>query len=253
MSRAGRDRGTPGRCTGDGIRWGSPDAAVAVAVVLVLLGAVLQTVRDSKPGSESVPHRVWSVPAAEVVRRVAPSFEAVLADLYWIRAVQHYGRTRLSGGGVQDYALLQPLLDVAVTLDPRFDAAYRLGAVFLAEPPPGGAGRPDLAVALLQKGVASVPERWQYLQDIGFIHYWWLQDIEGAARWFRRAADVPGAPWWLWSLAATTMTEGGDGAGARAIWRLVHDSSGDIWVRNEAARRLAQLDALDHYPARPGR
>lgn len=253
MSRPGGDRGIPGRCAGDGIRWESPAAAAVAAVVLVLLGAALQVVRDSKPGNESAPHRVWSVSPADVVRRVAPSFEVVLADLYWIRAVQHFGRTRLSGGGVQEYAPLQPLLDAAVTLDPRFDAAYRLGAVFLAEPLPGGAGRPDLAVALLRKGVASVPERWQYPRDIGFIHYWWLQDIEGAARWFRRAADVPGSPWWLRPLAATTMTEGGDLAGARAIWRLVRDSSGDVWMRHEAARRLAQLDAPDHYPARPAR
>lgn len=48
------------------------------------------------------------------------------------------------------------------TLDPRFDAAYRFGAIFLAEPYPDGAGRPDPAVKLLKKGVRARPERWQY-------------------------------------------------------------------------------------------
>ena len=75
--------------------------------------------------------------------------------------------------------------------------------------------------------------------------YWWLQDVEEAARWFRRAADTPGAPWWLRFMAATAMTEGGDRPGARALWRLVHDAVGDSWMRGEAARRLAQLDASD--------
>ena len=182
---------------------------VVAVVLLVLLGAALQVARDHGSVAGPVSPRVWSVLPAGLVRRAALSFEAVLADLYWIRAVQHYGRTRLSGGRAHDYAPLHSLLDAATTLDPRFDAAYRLGAVFLAEPPPGGAGRPDLAVALLRKGAASVPDRWQYLQDIGFVHYWWLQDVEEAARWFRRAADTPGAPWWLRFMAATAMTEGG--------------------------------------------
>lgn len=225
--------------------WGRTAAAVVATVLLVAFGAALQVARDRATADGPAPPDARSVPPAELVQRAALSFEAVLADLYWIRAVQHYGRTRLSGGAAGDYALLHPLLDVATTLDPRFDAAYRLGAVFLAEPPPGGAGRPDLAVALLRKGFASVPGRWQYLQDIGFIHYWWLRDRDEAARWFQRAADIPGAPWWLRFLAATTMTEGGDRAGARALWRFVRDAAEDSWMRREAARRLTQIEALD--------
>ena len=225
--------------------WGRPDAAVVAAVLLVTLGAGLQMARDRATADGATPPRVRSAPPAAFAQRAALSFEVVLADLYWIRAVQHYGRTRLSGGGAHDYARLYPLLDAATTLDPRFDAAYRLGAVFLAEPPPGGAGRPDLAVALLQKGLASVPERWQYLHDIGFIHYRWLRDPDTAARWFQRAAVVPGAPWWLPFMAATTMAEGGDRAGARALWRRVRDAAGDSWMRAEASRRLERLEALD--------
>ena len=225
--------------------WGRPDALAAAVVLLVALGATLQVARDLGPGTGVVPRRVSSVPPAHVARRAALSLAPVLADLYWIRAVQLYGRTRLSGGGAHDYARLYPLLDAATTFDPRFDAAYRLGAVYLAEPPPGGPGRPDLAVELLRKGMTNAPERWQYPRDIGFVHYWWLRDVEGAAHWFRRAADLPDAPRGLRPLAANTMTEGGDRAGARTLWRLVRDSTGDAWMRDEAVRRLAQLDALD--------
>ena len=53
----------------------------------------------------------------------------------------------------QTYPLLYPLLDLTTTLDPRFNIAYRFGAIFLAEPYPGGPGRPDLAIALLEKGL----------------------------------------------------------------------------------------------------
>ena len=67
---------------------------------------------------------------------------AVVADLHWIRAVQHYGRTRLAGGPVQDYDILYPLLDVVTTLDPHFIDAHRLGAVFWPSPRPAGRDGP---------------------------------------------------------------------------------------------------------------
>ena len=234
----------------DRVRWrGRPALSVPVAILLVTLGATLSAVRDRGAGLDPSGYRAASVPRPEAVGWMALSFRAVLADLYWIRAVQHYGRTRLAGGGTEDYDLLYPLLDVTTTLDARFDAAYRLGAVFLAEPSPGGPGRPDLAVALLRKGMENGPERWEYLQDMGFVHYWWLHDAEEAARWFERAGDLPGAPWWLRPLAAVTLAAGGDRAGARALWGQVRDSTGDAWVRGEASRRLAQLDALDALDA----
>lgn len=218
--------------------------ALGAAGMLLALGATLQSVRDRDAATAAFRPRVWSAPP-RIVRRAALSFSAALADVYWIRAVQHYGRTRRAGGAAPGYDLLYPLLDAATTLDPRFEAAHRLGAVFLAEPPPGGPGRPDLAAALLRKGIEHAPARWRYLQDLGFVHYWWLHDVEGAARWFERAADLPGAPWWLRPLAATTRAEGGDRAGARALWRQVRDSTDDVRIRGAAARRLRQLDALD--------
>ena len=224
-------------------RW-RPVLAVGAAGLLLALGATLQSARDRDAATASFRPRAWSAPPP-IAWRAALSFSAALADVYWIRAVQHYGRTRREGGAAPGYDLLYPLLDAATTLDPRFEAAHRLGAVFLAEPPPGGPGRPDLAAALLRKGIEHAPARWRYLRDLGFVHYWWLRDVEGAARWFERAADLPGAPGWLRPLAATTKAEGGDRSGARALWRQVRDSAGDLWMRREAARRLAQLDALD--------
>ncbi len=94
------------------------------------------------------------------------------------------------------YQRLSPLLDVTTTLDPYFSVAYQFGAIFLAEPAPDGAGRVDLAMALLEKGLRVEP-RWQYAQSLGFVHYWHRRDFIAAAGEFRRAATMPGAPTWL--------------------------------------------------------
>jgi tetratricopeptide (TPR) repeat protein len=137
------------------------------------------------------------------------------------------------------------MLDLATTLDPLFNVAYRFGAIFLAEPYPGGAGRPDLAIELLEKGLRARPDKWEYMQDAGFVNYWWRQDYKAAAGWFERASRVTGAPWWLQSLAATTLAEGGDRQSSRLMWQSIRDSGETDWLKNDAERRLTQLDALD--------
>jgi hypothetical protein len=187
---------------------------------------------------------------------MAIGYSALAADIYWIRAIQYYGGAKLqlanrlsADGGAQgalpDYQPLYPLLDLTTTLDPRFNIAYRFGAIFLAEPFPGGAGRPDHAIALLEKGLGERPDKWEYMQDIGFVHYWWRHDYRAAAEWFDRASQVPGAPWFLRSLAATTLAEGGDRQSSRIMWASIRESAEIDWLRNEADRRLLQLGAMD--------
>jgi hypothetical protein len=224
-----------------------PPAVLLAALVAVLLAgsAGLQVVRDRTRPPEVVRDAVLHVPSGAVVQRLALSYDAVLADVYWIRAVLHFGGTRLSEGRSKKYEVLHPLLSIATTLDPYFNIAYRFGALFLSEPPPGGPGRPDQAIALLERGLEARPGRWQYMQDIGFVHYWWRRDYAEAARWFARAADQRGAPWWLRSLAAHTLAEGGDRRASRALWAALAESADNDWLRREAMRRLQQLDTLE--------
>jgi tetratricopeptide (TPR) repeat protein len=179
-----------------------------------------------------------------VADRVFLSFDALAADLYWIRAIQHYGRDRASARSVGRFEHLWPLLEIVTTLDPHFEIAYRFGAIFLALDPPAGPGRPDQAIALLEKGLAADGMRWTYAHDIGFIHYWHTGRFDEAARWFAKALVMPGAPAWLGPLAATTRAQGGDRDGARLMLEVLR-TSGQLHVRQAADRSLAQLRALD--------
>lgn len=224
-----------------------PPAATAALLTVLTAGVVgLQALHDRNGGplTGTSANLLW-VRSPEAMKRLALSYDALLADVYWIRAVQHYGGTKLSTDPNKQYDLLYPLLDLTTSLDPRFNVAYYFGSVFLAEPFPGGPGRPDLAIALLQKGLETQPEKWEFVQAIGFIHYWWLQDYQEAASWFRRASEMPNAPQWLFGLAATTLAEGGSRDSSRVLWRQIARTAEDEWFRNEAQRRLQQLDAMD--------
>ena len=225
--------------------WQRPAFFTVAMVALVVVFVSSAVVRDRVYAVTDPETELLYIPSGPVLERMALSFDALLADVYWIRALQVYGGTRRSDSDTKNYDLLGPLLDITTTLDPEFNAAYRFGAIFLAEAYPNGPGRTDLAVALLKKGIERNPDRWEYYMDIGFIYYWWVKDFERAAEWFDRAADVPGASWWLRSLAANTLAAGGSRESSRMLWGQMYDSAEPEWIRNEATRRLTQLQALD--------
>lgn len=215
--------------------------------LLTLVGAfvALEVWRDRVYGEPAPGDAVLYVRSGEALRRMSLSFSPLLADVYWVRTVQYYGGTRLSTSATKRYDLLDPLLDITTSLDPQFNIAYRFGSIFLAEAYPGGAGRPDQAIALLEKGFRANPKRWHYLQDIGFVYYWWVGDYARAGEWFTKASEIPGAPWWLKSLAAVTLNQGGDRQSSRQLWQSLRDTADNDWLRNNASLRLAQLDTLD--------
>jgi tetratricopeptide (TPR) repeat protein len=213
--------------------------------LLVVTAVGLEVLRDRRYGEPRPAQSVLYVRSGDVLERASLSNASLLADLYWIRAIQYYGGGRRSKAPEKHYELLYPLLDITTTLDPKFTIAYRFGAVFLTENPPGGPGRPDLAIALLQKGLDHDPRRWQYEHDLGFVYYWSLHDYRKAADAFRRGADIPGAPWWLRSLAAIVTVQGGDRNTSRRLWMQIYESADNEWLRDNAQLRLAQLTALD--------
>lgn len=217
----------------------------AALVAMVAVSVALQVARDRAFAFVSVDRQVLYISDAEVMRRAALSFDTLLADVYWIRALQHYGGERQKPPALQRYDLLYPLLDLTTTLDTRFNIAYRFGAIYLSEPRPSGAGRPDLAIALLQKGLKFNPDKWDYFHDIGFIYYWHLGDYEKAAQWFNRGGSLPGAPFWLKAYAGVMLTRGGNRPASRALWTQIGQNEESEWLQRLSKLRLAQLDALD--------
>jgi hypothetical protein len=224
----------------------------AAIATLLTLSVGVQAMRDRGWAPYVPPNPAMWVQSGPLASRMALGFDNLVADIYWMRAVIYYGGKRqLTAGGqtaaaqASNFDLLYPLLQLVTTLDPHFKVAYRFGAIFLTEAYPSGPGRPDLAIALLQRGIENDFGRWEYFEDIAFVYYWWLKDFQKAAEWFKRAGEQPGAPTWLAPLAAVTLAEGGDRRSSRFLWNQIFESSDNEWMRNNANRRLRQLDAMD--------
>lgn len=184
---------------------------------------------------------VWS---GERLRRLAPGFENVLADIYWLRTVQYFGSERAFSPDKR-FDLLEPLIDITVTLDPRLEVAYRYGAIFLCEPWPTGKGDPAAGIAILERGVRALPKSWQLREDLGFFRYIFLGDAIGGANVLVEGAKLPGAPFYLESLAGVILARGGQRETSRLVWRRMYERAEAGFIRDNALYHLRRLDALD--------
>ncbi|MGH9436213.1 MAG: hypothetical protein ACRD06_09475 [Terriglobia bacterium] len=195
------------------------------------------------------------------LQRLSLGYDGLLADIYWTRAIQYFGARRLERN--VNFSLLGPLLRITTTLDPHLLVAYRFGAIFLAEKPPTGAGRPQEAMQLLRRGIVANPNYWRLWQDLGFIEYWDLHDYAAAARIFKAGSERPGAEIWMKTLAATVAAKGGEIRTSQVLWSQVYRTAKNGAVKKSALEHLAALKAgqemqtldgiLSAYQKREGR
>ncbi len=188
---------------------------------------------------------VWS---GERLKRLAPGFENLLADVYWLRTVQYFGAQRRFSEDKR-FDLLLPLIDITTELDPRLEVAYRYGAIFLCERWPVGKGAPEEGVALLERGARRLPHSWRLRQDLGYFRYIFLGDARGGARVLLEAGKLPGAPFYLESLAGAILAQGGERRTARAVWQRLFDEAEADFIRENARANLQRLDAFDAVDA----
>jgi hypothetical protein len=225
------------------LRARAPWTSIACILLLLALIASLQVKIDASSHAYVNENEELLLQSGRAVQRMTLGYDSLVADVYWTRAVQYYGaRAGVSGS---QFRLLSPLLDVATTLDPKLIVAYRFGAVFLAEPSPTGAGRPDLAIQLVRKGMAANPDNWYLVSDLAFLYYWYLKDYAASSQIYIDGSKVPGAPSWMKIMAALVAQRGGSVETSRMLWTQVYNSTQDRTVRERAIQTLGGLRALE--------
>lgn len=217
----------------------------------VLLVAILpgipwtQMQIDRLVGSSRLQHEVLYLQSAEQMKKLAAGFESLAADLWWLRTVQYFGAQRAFATNKR-YDLLRSLVDMTTTLDPRLEIAYRYGAIFLSEPWPTGAGRPEEGIEVLERGCRELPLSWRLRQDLGFFHFVFLKDAKRAADILLNTAEIPGAPFWLKSLAGDILARGGARATSRQVWEAMYEQAEEgSAMKWNAKGHLDVLDAFD--------
>jgi hypothetical protein len=215
----------------------------AAWVMALLAGALtgLQLVIDRHTAGLGADQEILYLQSGKTLKKLALGHEGLLADLYWMRAVQYYGEKRLRRD--TNFKLLAPLIEIAVTLDPHLMEAYNVGAILLSEPKPVGADQPPIAVAFLKKGIENNPEEWILHRNLGFVYYWYLNDFPSAARAFFTGSKNPQAARWMKTMAAELMAHGGSRQSARFLWQELYQTSTNSALKENARENLFKLTA----------
>ncbi len=222
-------------------------------VILLGLGAVVAVSRwieQHRPPVDVALEEEKLYVTGAAAKRMSLNFNGLIADWYWMRALQYVGRKIINHpGDVQlddlqalDLKLVYPLLDTATTLDPQFTAAYEYGGVVLP------AINDEDAIRLLRKGLDHNPSHWRFHQYLGYI-YWKRGDFKTASAVYAEGARIPGVPPWMQQMSARMEAEGGSRAMAREMYGRMMNESDDEQVKEMAARRILQVYSFDQRDA----
>ena len=195
--------------------------------------------------------------APETARRLAPGFAGLVADWYWLTALQYVGRkiqeqaqlgrldlqetVQLDRLRAVDPAVLVRLFEMITALDPRFLGVYEFAAVVLP------AVDVPAAVTLLEQGVRANPDQWYLHQQLAYIH-WQRGDYGAAADAFRRGARMTTARW-MEHMAERMERQGDDPRVARAMYTRMYEQAQDEQVKQWARTRLMELSSLEERAA----
>lgn len=182
---------------------------------------------------------VLLISSPNVLKRVSLGYDGLMADIYWTRAVQYFGREHQADA--TEYKLLAPLLEITAHLDPKLLVTYEYGGNFLAPPPPGGAGEPDRAVRLLEYGIQQNPDEWRLYMNLGHIYFLELKDYSKAEAVFERGSRVPNAHPSLAVMAALMAQHAGNLDTARALWTATYQTATNKDIRDNAFEHLIAL------------
>jgi tetratricopeptide (TPR) repeat protein len=181
--------------------------------------------------------------SSKLVKGLSLEYAPLMADIYWTRAVQYFGNKH--AGQQPDLRLLWPLLDVTSVLDPQLMPVYHFGSTFLSDAPPRGAGRPDLAVELLERGLRANPDEWRLYYDLGFVYYFEVKDYAKASAAFYEGSKNPNAYFWMKVMAARIATEGDSIETSTFLWQDVYNTTSDSSVKENALNHLQLLRAQE--------
>jgi tetratricopeptide (TPR) repeat protein len=155
--------------------------AVAAVLALATAGAASRL-----PVPEERPYDVAVVPATSAARWLSLGHPTLLANLFYLRAVQYIGEPRANARG---WERLYPVIDLVTDLDPGHGYAYQVAGTLL-----GSYDRVAESNAILEKGIRSCPSRYILPFLRAFNAFYYDGDYAEAGRFVEIAARTPGAP-----------------------------------------------------------
>ena len=177
-----------------------------VGIVSAVVFVVVVVVTLTPPERTAEKHLPPLLPRASLLRVAGRAFLPVLADYYWLAAIQATGKANSEAEyrDIADYAQL------ITDLDPDFAYVYQFGGTMV----PYNRGREQWvntreSTALLEKGTARFPNSVILRTLLSYNYSVFEKKYERAAHILEETARLPGAPHYLSMLATRLYAQAG--------------------------------------------
>ncbi|MFC1656743.1 hypothetical protein ACFL14_02180 [Patescibacteria group bacterium] len=169
----------------------------------------------------------------KATQRISVGMDNVLADMYWLQAIQYLGVGASQGG----HPALATMLENTTTLDPDFEYPYIFSSLILP-----GEGHLEKAQEIADQGIEKVPDSWQIPYYAGLsIYQIQLNDYTKASELVKLASTKKDAPENLPYIANILLSRTNEKVKAYYSWKVIAESA-----ENKYSRERAQT-FIEHY------
>jgi tetratricopeptide (TPR) repeat protein len=179
---------------------------------------------------------------AGVVRAFSFEFKGVVADYLMLQAMTFVGERLIENRDLskEEWQHLHRLLTKITDIDQRFWDPYLLTETMLV----WQAGMIEESNQLLLKAAEHRPWDYRPYYFLGFNHFYFQKNAEKAAPYLRKAAQIPGAPYYLQGLAARFSLYGNETATAVLFLDDMLRETTDPAIRLYLEKRLLALKII---------
>jgi len=200
---------------------------LAVALLLGLgfaaAGGSALRVEDLRAGQPPGHHLLY-LPSGKYLKAVTFGYSNLAADLIYLWSIQYYSNYQIADR--YDY-LDRIYRRVIAELDPGYIDPYLVGSMIMSVE----ANRNDLALQLLDEGIARNPGEWILPFSAGFLCYNTLHDPARARSYFEKVVRIPGAPSVAKRFYAEMFNRLGDRRTSLRYWSEIHETGDSDYVR----------------------
>lgn len=217
--------------------------SIIFIVIVALSVHTIQQVHDAQCNTTTITEDFKFLPSGAFLKGAALSFDEVLADLLWIKAIGYFGEHYRTD---KNFQWLRHILDVTTTLDPYFQDPYEFGGIIL------GYELNDLegSLELLEKGMNNVPRhhtRYWYLPFFTAFNYMYYKgDYQKAAHYLEIASSFPQRPEYLPLLVARLYANTDDPGVAIPFLEKMTERASTPEMKEKLELRIKEIQVKQH-------
>lgn len=176
----------------------------------------------------------------ELIGALVGEFKGLVADYLLLEAASFCGSRQSFSASSEDWDAVARLLQQSNALDPYFRSTYLLAHTTL----PWRAQKYDETLSILENSKNHLTWDWYPGFLLGFNYFYFLKDNLTASKKLMEASRIPGAPYFLATMAGRLAAEAGQIGVAINFLTIMYEKSEDEIAKKNLKERIIALQGV---------